>query len=321
MYLPGTAAMLPHFSPSRVEQELAMRSALLALICLIAFTAPSFAQDTIEPGSVVNITILGSPQLSQTVTVEDDGTTDYPLLGSFRIEGMTAEELSSLLSEVVSRFMDRPRVFVTLSGYELVAVRVTGAVLNPGEVVLKAPADLMDAVAAAGGTIAEADLQHVVIVRNPGDGESGRETVDLRDYSKVHSTVRERVILEIGDMVLIPTLKQSSYVRVLGFVRAPGPYIADKGATLIDAIYLAGGFDNQADRGDITLIRPTPAGADETNYDFTDLMNRAVEIPLIEAGDIIVVGKREFYEDPNWWVDWIRNAAMLISSYVLLQRL
>lgn len=50
------------------------------------------------------------------------------------------------------------------------------------------------------------------------------------------------------------------YVHVFGAVNAPGLYILDDGARVIDVIAAAGGFTAEADRGAVNLARPVSDG-------------------------------------------------------------
>lgn len=289
---------------------------------LLVFVPSTFAQQTISPGNVVSISVLGNPELSRTVTVNEDGTTDYPVLGSFDISGMTAQELTDLLTQVISRIVDRPRVFVNVSDFRLINVRVKGAVLNPGEVMVKAPADILDVIAEAGGVSQQADLRRVMILSERGEGNRREQkVVNVASYSAMQDEDYQPVRVEMGDLVVVPTLERQSYVRVLGGVRAPGSYVPASEANIIDLIYQAGGPTTDADMGDVRLVRRRPEGNTETEYDIRKLLKREHTLPLVEPGDVVIVGFREAFEDFSFWSSLVRDMALLVSSIVILSRI
>lgn len=302
--------------------------AVMTLLISSFYAVTTYAQQTIKPGSVLNITVLGSEELSHTVTVAEDGTTDYPVLGSFDVAGMTVDELTDLLMSVLSRLVDRPRVFVTLSDFRLVTARVKGAVIAPGEVVLKQPADVLDAIAEAGGPTDEADLRRVMIVseRNAIDGDDPARRVeriiDLVSYSKMNAEDYHPIAVQFGDLIVVPTLEPNSFVRVLGEVRLPGPYVPEEDATIVDVIYQAGGPTSEADMGEVVHIRRSGENTEETEYDINELLSKqAGALPRVRPGDIIVVASKQLYEDFGFWVGLARDLAVLASSIVLVSRL
>src|SRR5712691_3554936 len=84
---------------------------ILALAVLAAplFGAPStpLAAATIyrlRSEDVIDITVLGLPQLDKTVTILPDGTITYPRLGTIKAEGMTPQELKDHLYKGLDRY-------------------------------------------------------------------------------------------------------------------------------------------------------------------------------------------------------------------------
>jgi protein involved in polysaccharide export with SLBB domain len=301
---------------------------LALFIATLVFTIaiPARAQDEIRPGSVISITVLGSPELSQTLNVSEDGTTTYPVLGDFKVEGMTTTQLTDLLTNVISRIVDRPQVMVSLHDYRLVNISVKGAVQAPGEVVAKAPVDIQDAIAQAGGPVADADLRRVAIVRETMDEESGLkgrqvQRVDMASYSVIREGY-DPILLNMGDIVIVPTLGPDSYVRVLGAVFQPGRYVPVKDATVVDVIYQAGGPKDRADLSDVRLIRRVEGeSVSETKLDLEDVFTEQAELPGVHPGDVVIVGRLEDYQTLTFWVRVLRDITLLFSSIVIISRL
>ncbi|RKZ22195.1 hypothetical protein DRQ18_03065 [bacterium] len=86
------------------------------------------------------------------------------------------------------------------------------------------------------------------------------------------------------------------HVRVWGEVRNPGIYRIPPNSDVIDAISYAGGPRESADLGKVKLIKGTRAGeikyVDVGGY----LKGKKIEIPFVEQGDIIYVGKSTGYK-------------------------
>lgn len=295
---------------------------ITATVLVLGVTYPAMAQQRIEPGSVLQVTVLGKEELSQTVTVSENGTTDYPVLGNLDVVGMTAIELTDLLKRVLSRMMDRPQVFVNLSETIFVNARVKGAVRSPGEVMVKAPADILDIIAEAGGATTQADLRRVKIFSENNEGvRRNVRTVDLIGYSALEDGEYDPILVHLGELVIVPTLEPQSFIRVLGEVQSPGPYIPENLATVVDLIYQAGGPTRQADVGDVRHIRRSGGEIQEFRYDLRDVLEEDLDLPEVEGGDVIIVGYMEDWQTLSFWVRFLRDASLLASSIVLLSRI
>lgn len=111
----------------------------------------------------------------------------------------------------------------------------------------------------------EPDLSTSAVVRPDGfislplvDDVSaeGRTAEELRD------DVRKRLELYVADPTVSVIVKEinSPRVTVLGEVRTPGVYTMKHQYTVLDAIAMAGGFTEYADRDVVTVLRQGPDG-------------------------------------------------------------
>jgi len=291
---------------------------------LFSFLLPVSGQaqmGTIKPGSLVSVTVVGHPEFSQMVVVHPNGSTDYPLLGNIPIDGMTAEDLNQLLTRVLKQVIDRPLVFVNLSHYAMVEMRVVGAVQTPGNTQVRAPADIQNVIASVGGTTVEADLRRVAIIRERPSGQTTQE-INLVEYAAQDPSSFEPIYVESGDLVVIPVLERNSYVRVIGAVNLPGPYVPDMTSNVIDMIYLAGGPSRNADLNRVRFIRSNGnRGVHETVFDMEDLLERGTEYPEVLPGDVIIVSFRDDWKTFSYWAGIVRDLALVASSIVILSRI
>ena len=88
---------------------------------------------TIGPLDVLDISVFQAPDLSKTVTVDEDGTIDVPVLGATPAAGKTAYELQRDLSaKLGAKYVQNPQVTVLVKEFNSSRVTVSGAVRKPG---------------------------------------------------------------------------------------------------------------------------------------------------------------------------------------------
>ncbi|MFW6437977.1 MAG: SLBB domain-containing protein [Armatimonadota bacterium] len=170
------------------------------------------------------------------------------------------------------------------------AVRVVGAVANPGLAPLEEDMTVSRAVLAVGGPAPGADLRSVQLLRGVE-----RISLDLRslirpDAAPADAKVRD-VRVELGDIVVVPQ-EQDLSIHVIGAVNAPGAQPASEADRASKAVALAGGATEPGDlsrayilregaRIDLDLkplLKPGSADPDATGRDAP-----------IEPGDVVVV--------------------------------
>lgn len=143
------------------------RSVLLSLAALLFLQlspAPAAAEYRAGPGDVIEISVLGIPELQRRVSVEPDGTICFPAIGSVAIGGLTLPELrasiKSMLSDrsVTLRNLDKGQgplvlaaddVLVSVAAYRPIYIK--GEVAKPGEYPFRDPMAIREALALAGG--------------------------------------------------------------------------------------------------------------------------------------------------------------------------
>jgi len=103
----------------------------------------------------------------------------------------------------------RPDDFVYVPSATAREVFVLGAVLQPRSVVYREAMSLVAAVAAAQGTIKDARLSHVAIVR----GSLTEPKIAVVDYKEIVNGKASDVLLEPGDIVYIPFTPYRTLVR------------------------------------------------------------------------------------------------------------
>jgi polysaccharide export outer membrane protein len=84
---------------------------------------------------------------------------------------------------------------------------------------------------------------------------------------------------------------RSKRIYIVGKVNAPGEYVVEKDTTLLQAISMAQGFAEWADKGDIIVIRKGPKGQFRIRADYQRAVSgKDIEQNiLLQPDDVIVV--------------------------------
>jgi polysaccharide export outer membrane protein len=151
-------------------------------------------------GDKLRVEVYREPQLSQSVEVRPDGKVTLPLVGDVSAAGITPAKLGESLSEKLRAYLTNPVVTVIVAEATPPAVYVMGEVNAPGMLPLRAPLNVMQALAMAGGFKEFANTKNIRILRR---GASGIETIRFNYKEAVDSGTRP-VVLQPGDTVVVP---------------------------------------------------------------------------------------------------------------------
>ncbi len=234
----------------------------VALTAAAAFACAAVsAQETvIHPGDQLSVQVYGDQSLTQNVTVLNDGTIAYPLVGQVVVAGKTPAQAAALLRDRLMKYVRHPVVNIAIAQLAQPNVMVLGDVKNPGKYQLPSDARLSDAIAAAGGL---SDVDGNYPLARISDSQGRVTQVDLQKLLRSGDTALDSRIGE-GDVVYVPGPVQF-YVNVAGAVDHPGPIQVNQGDGLAVAIAKAGNSASaQADLNHVRLIRTDPDGKQQT---------------------------------------------------------
>jgi len=298
-----------------------MRYIVLCIICHIGFSSAYGAELQIKPGNLVHITVLGYPELSQKVMVRQDGTTDYALLANIPIDGMTVHSLHEFLQPILVRFIERPKLFINIDEHRQIEVTVEGQVRVPGTHTVREAISLQGVFSIAGGTSKNADLKNITINRQ--EFESYREiTVDLYKFyaDRENASLPD---IQDGDIIFVPLITSSSMIKVMGAVRSPGLFRFVEGDNIADLINSAGGAMPNGKMNRIIYFAYRDGKHRKQYIKLNQLLFKGLpdQIPLVYAGDIIVVTEYKWYEEVSWYISLMRDATLVLSSIIILSRL
>jgi len=135
----------------------------------------------IGPQDLLEISVLGVPDLSRAVRVAANGQVSLPLVGVVSAGGRSIHELETeLASKLAAGYLQNPQVSVFVK--ESVSQRITleGAVRKPGIYPIMGRTSLLQAIALAEGLDPLADLRGIVLIRQV-DGQRMAAAFDIRD--------------------------------------------------------------------------------------------------------------------------------------------
>jgi protein involved in polysaccharide export with SLBB domain len=137
-------------------------------------------------------------------TVMNDGTFQYPFIGTVKAAGKTTAQLAEEIRGRHAAFYQEPRVTVNINQSPGNTVFVGGAVRNPSPLPFPVAPTLEQAIIGAGGIMMDADSSNVALLRMD---EEGQYKTYFIDYGKLmHGGIEGRmaVALQRGDVVFVP---------------------------------------------------------------------------------------------------------------------
>jgi len=207
----------------------------------------------IGPGDVLKIGVWKRPDLAGEHVVGPHGLITLPMVGVFKIGGMSRNEAAKAVKKLYLKYYDDPLVTVGIEEYKNNKVFVLGRVDNPGIIHFDGAVTLIEALSMAGGLPTEDKsvfLSKCYIVR-------GRDQIIWVDLLQLlqKADMRLNVRLANNDIVYIPDSMDAA-VFVMGEIEKPGSVtIQTTELTILDALNLAGGPTENANIEEIRLIR------------------------------------------------------------------
>ena len=189
-------------------------------------------------------------------------------------------------------------------------VFVLGQVTNPLVVPLTPDLNLVEAISRAGGLTEDADLVGALVVRN------GQALPVNFDKLMRGGDLSQNVRLQADDTILVPNVKDKK-VYILGSVRAPLVAPIKPGATLVEAVSMAGGFLPGAKTSNVLLVRGGLGDPRLMSIDFDDIARGRVsaQTTLLEAGDIVYVPRTAISNLASFFQD----ITSILTPFVIAQ--
>lgn len=270
----------------------------LALALALLWSAAIGAQVTnyvVGPSDVLTITIWEQPDLTGRFTVESDGSFSFPLIGRVKAGGLTLRAVEAeLRTRLKDGYLNNPQVSVAVEQYRSQQIFIVGEVRNPGTYPLTGDMTLIEALARAGSTTADAAGEALIVrprgahaIQGPilpsAAGEDERAEVIRVDIKELQGgRLSQNAALRDRDTIFVP---RAELVYVSGHVKNPGAYPFRTGITLLQALSLAGGITDRGAGNRIRVVRLVNG----------QRVARTVKLDdPVQAGDTIIVPERFF---------------------------
>ncbi|MFH0984179.1 MAG: SLBB domain-containing protein [Candidatus Omnitrophota bacterium] len=173
-------------------------------------------------------------------------------------------------------------------------VTIMGEVEKPGAYPTKGRLSVIELISLAEGFSENASPNEVKVIRTLPDGTKSESIVQVKDIMNKNSGDNEGLLLNTGDVVVVP----ESTVTIMGEVKKPGAYPTKGRLTVIELIGLAEGFTKIAAPNKVKVIHTNPDGTkQESIVRVNDIMNKNSgdnEGLVLRAGDVVVVPESLF---------------------------
>lgn len=149
---------------------------------------------------LLQISVLGVPELSRDVRVNANGQISLPLIGSVVAGGRSIPELETEIAEqMMESYLQNPQVSVFVKEYTSQRVTLEGALNKPGIYPLTGTTTLLQAVALAGGLDPLAQRDGVVVFRQV----DGKKMAAVFDLSKITGGTVDDPLVYGDDIIVV----------------------------------------------------------------------------------------------------------------------
>lgn len=244
----------------------------------VASPAPALpsARYSIEPGDLLDVYVVGVPELSRTYRVSPSGLVTLPMLDRpIQAQGLTPDELSDAIGAALrlQGLVSQPDVLVTVESSPRNSVAVTGEVMKPGVYPVYGETTVVDLLSQAGGLAPDAGSVAIVVrganpLPPPGAGNAAAASDPPHASARILQVAvrhlldtgdaRQDVAIYPGDSIDVP---RAGIVYVVGAVNRAGGFAMtgeESHLTVLQAVALAGNVTRTAAAKDAVIIRTDP---------------------------------------------------------------
>jgi polysaccharide export outer membrane protein len=180
----------------------------------------------VGPGDTLLVAVYGHPELSMAqyagttltsqgsrlagLAIDNDGSIQFPLVGSVKVAGKTTGELRDYLERELATYLKEPKVTVQVAFTGSIRYYLLGQFAEPGLKYSDRPLRLMESLSLGGSVVLDkASLRTAYVARG-----SKRLPIDFRRLI-LEGDMRQNIKLKSGDIVVFPD-KSSEQAFVFG---------------------------------------------------------------------------------------------------------
>ena len=174
----------------------------------------------ISPQDKLEIRVFQVQDLTGEFIVDSAGQISFPLIGSVTAAGKTTSELSQqLAARLGAKYLQSPKVQVSIKELSEQTVTVDGSVRQPGVFPVRGATSLMKAIALARGTAPDANTSRVVVFRTV----NGQKMAGAFDLAAIRRAQANDPIVYGNDIIIVDGNRARS---VFGDLLASIPLLA-----------------------------------------------------------------------------------------------
>jgi len=161
------------------------------------------AEYYMAPGDKIEVFVWQNPDLTRDVSIRSDGKLSYPLIGTFKAEGLSIDQLQEEIKVRLSKYIRFPEVTVSVKEAAGNKIIVLGQVGYPGVYMFQGGIDVVTAIAKAGDFTIDARRESIMIISdNFTPNPKVRKYNALDALRKGMST--PEAMLKANDVVYVP---------------------------------------------------------------------------------------------------------------------
>lgn len=237
----------------------------------------------VGPGDVFSITVYGSSELFETLTVAKDGSVMRRYLGKVYVGGRTLGEARELLTRRYrSLVSSNASIEIRLTGdRRAISVNIVGEVRRPGNYRINAAVPAFNVLFEAGG------INEIGTVRNIQIERDGKliQTLDLYEY--LLEGKNEPIFLQNNDFIHVPV--QNKIVDISGAVKRPMAYELKPTENLKSLLYFAGGLKFDAMLSKAQVARLEKGREVLVDFPLKDIVANPSKDYSLGSGDRVII--------------------------------
>ena len=261
-----------------------------------------YSQDyLLGPGDILEVTVFGIEDLKKKeLPLDSEGKVYLPFINEVQLMGLTPRESEVKIATLFeASVMKNPQVSVSVKEYKSQFINVLGAVFKPGTYQLTRRTFLVDAIAMAGGLLAE-KAESKALVSRSGPKTAAEEVAGVAKPETLEIDLVQlldkgdaslNVPVYAGDVISVPErVERFSYV--LGDVNRGGAFEIKKGEkiTLSKALASAGGLMPTAKGKATAIMRKNEDGTTtQIPIDASQVLKGQLDDMLIAQNDVVFV--------------------------------
>jgi len=243
-----------------------------------------------------------------------------PPIGNVKVAGLTANDISQLITSRLEEYIKKPTVFVSVTPVQGFTVHVLGEVQTPSFYQAPEGTSIQEVITKAGGFTELADLKHIRLIRKEKDvyrKEQVRE--NIIDFSRFieNTDLTMNPTLKPNDVLVVPRLSKAERsgqtVTVIGAINSSGTLHLEEPLSLVEVLALAGWPSDEADVQNISILKISNDKHSWKRVNFKSFLTGDTPSanPKVSPGEIVFVPKIELEEKRTFSVNVVGQVEKL----------